>query len=324
MALILFCNVAYMQYYDFDLIKETPKHGGQYVADTGDAFEKHNFHICEDGQIRGFVETKYRDSYSSGKQPNQIRIENIDAHYKNADKIDGVTVIFCAHSDTLKKSVIIGWYKNATVYRKRPEYNGRQYNIECSSENAFLLDEDSRTFVVPRAAQDGFGFGQANVWYAKEEQASAFVASVFKYIEDDDTSSLSAPETIPQVIPEEYKESGIGKKVLVNKYERNPIARRKCLELQGTNCKVCGFNSSKVYGVNFENKIEVHHIKPINEIQGDYKVDPEHDLIPVCPNCHMMLHTKMSNGEFPTISTLQKHVKDGILRTLIQSDIDNE
>lgn len=305
---ILFCNIAYMQYYDFASIKETPKHGGQYVDDTGDAFEKHNFHTCEDGQIRGFVETKYREA---GMRPNQIRIENIDTRYRSEDKIDEVTVVFCAHSDIVKKSVIIGWYKDATVYRTRPEYNGRQYNIECSSENAFLLDENSRTFVIPRARKDGFGFGQANVWYAKEEQATAFVDSVFDYIGGCCTSSLSVLETIPQVIPEEYKESGIGKKVLVNKYERNPIARRKCLELHGTNCTICGFNAAKVYGNNFKDKIEVHHIIPINEIHGDYKVDPATDLVPVCPNCHMMLHSKMLNGEYPTISILQILVHSG-------------
>ena len=93
MSRILFCNIAYMQCYDFDSIKEIPKHGGQYVSDTGDALEKNSFHRCEDGQVRGFVETKYRDRYASGKHPNQIRIENIDAHYKNADKIDGVSVL---------------------------------------------------------------------------------------------------------------------------------------------------------------------------------------------------------------------------------------
>jgi len=311
MKRILFCNIAYMQYYDFELIKETPKHGGQYVTDTGDALEKHNFHICEDGQVRGFVETKYRDSYSSGKQPNQIRIENIDAHYRSTDKIDGVTVVFCAYSDTYKKSVIVGWYKDATVYRARPEYNGRQYNIECYIENAYLLDEKSRAFIVPRAAQDGFGFGQANVWYAKEERAAEFVSSVFDYIDGYYNSSLAVTETLPQVVPEEYKESGVGKKVLVNKYERNPIARRKCLELHGTNCIICGFNASEVYGDEFRGKIEVHHVVPINEIQGDYKVDPATDLVPVCPNCHMMLHTKMSNGDFPTISFLQTRIKSG-------------
>ena len=39
----------------------------------------------------------------------------------------------------------------------------------------------------------------------------------------------------------EYSE-GKTKKVLVNSYERNPIARKKCIEHFGLNCQVCNFN----------------------------------------------------------------------------------
>ena len=36
----------------------------------------------------------------------------------------------------------------------------------------------------------------------------------------------------------------------------------------------------------------MHHIVPLAEIKEDYVVDPVKDLIPVCPNCHMVLHSK--------------------------------
>lgn len=309
MKRILFCNIAYMQCYDFDLIKEVPKHGGQYVTDTGDAYEKHNFHICEDGKVRGFVETKYRDGSASQQQPRQLRIENIDSGYKNADNIKDVTVVFCAHSDTYKKTVIVGWYQNATVHRYRPMHKGKQFNIECSVADAFLLNEEQRSFVVPRASQDGFGFGQSNVWYAKEDRSQAFLATVFDYIESHTDASLVTEECIPQEVPEEYAESGIGKQVLINQYERNSLARRRCIELLGSSCVICGFNAGEVYGPEFEGKIEVHHIVPLHEIKADYKVDPSKDLIPVCPNCHSMLHTKMANGEYPTAVFLRNLVK---------------
>lgn len=316
MRTILFCNIAYMHYYDFELLKETPKHGGKYVTATGDAFEKNNFHICDDGQVRGFVETKYRGGYQEAKYPNKLKIENIDSRYKKANSIDGVTVVFCAHSDTLKKTVIVGWYKNATVYRERPKYNGKQYNLECRAENAYLIDERSRTFIVPRASIDGMGFGQANIWYAKGENTTDFVNSVFNYIDGYVNVSLCPTETIPQEIPDTFYESGVGKKILVNKYERNSTARRKCIELYGTKCIICGFNSADIYGNDFLDKIEVHHIVPINEIQADYKVDPSKDLVPVCPNCHMILHTKMSNGKYPTVSYLHKLINSSILKKL--------
>ena len=60
----------------------------------------------------------------------------------------------------------------------------------------------------------------------------------------------------------------------------------------GSACKVCGFDFGIAFGEGFSGKIEVHHIKPISEIGKEYVVDPVHDLVPVCPNCHMMLHSK--------------------------------
>jgi 5-methylcytosine-specific restriction protein A len=36
--------------------------------------------------------------------------------------------------------------------------------------------------------------------------------------------------------------------------------------------------------------IHVHHLVPISAIGSEYRVDPLADLVPVCPNCHAMLH----------------------------------
>lgn len=308
MKQILFCNIAYMQYYDYSSMKEVPRYGGKYVTDTGDAYEKHNFHECDDGRVRGFVETKYIDGSATAHRPRQLRLESINSAYRNADSIDDVLVVFCAHSDAKKSTVIVGWYKHATVHRGRPNYCGRQYNLECLIEDAYLLPESQRTFIVPRAANSAFGFGQSNTWYAKEANASSFVDSVFAYIDDHCKESYVSDDPLPHSVPDAYKESGVGKRVLVNKYERSQVARRKCIEIHGSHCIICGFSSAATYGEEFANKIEVHHIVPLNEIGCDYKVDPIKDLVPVCPNCHMMLHTKMSTGEYPTIELLKKRL----------------
>lgn len=36
----------------------------------------------------------------------------------------------------------------------------------------------------------------------------------------------------------------------------------------------------------------VHHIIPLNEIKEEYNVNPLTDLIPICPNCHAIIHRK--------------------------------
>lgn len=94
---------------------------------------------------------------------------------------------------------------------------------------------------------------------------------------------------------QEQLTEGAKKQIVVNAYERNSEARRKCIEHYGSSCMVCGFDAGEVYGEEFVGMIHVHHIKPLNEIGTEYVVDPIGDLRPVCPNCHMILHSSKSD-----------------------------
>ncbi len=78
--------------------------------------------------------------------------------------------------------------------------------------------------------------------------------------------------------------------VRVNKYERNLQARRKCISHFGPQCQVCHVRLTDIYGPLALEYIQVHHLRPISEIGERYKINPLTDLIPVCPNCHTMLH----------------------------------
>lgn len=78
--------------------------------------------------------------------------------------------------------------------------------------------------------------------------------------------------------------------ILVNAYERNKEARKKCLEHYGAICSICKFNFGKFYGSAFQGFIHVHHIKPISSIGKEYIIDPIADLRPLCPNCHAAVH----------------------------------
>ena len=50
------------------------------------------------------------------------------------------------------------------------------------------------------------------------------------------------------------------------------------------------------YGEKYKNIIEVHHIIPLSEIKQSYKVNPIKDLLPVCPNCHVVLHSNVGES----------------------------
>lgn len=97
--------------------------------------------------------------------------------------------------------------------------------------------------------------------------------------------------------------------VWMNKYERSNIARKKCIEKYGCKCFVCGMDFEKTYGELGKGFIHVHHIVPLSNIGKSYQVDYEKDLIPVCPNCHAMLH-KGINGKVLTIDELKEIIRE--------------
>jgi 5-methylcytosine-specific restriction protein A len=80
---------------------------------------------------------------------------------------------------------------------------------------------------------------------------------------------------------------------LVNRYERDPRARRVCLEHFGYDCTVCGMNFADRYGALGANYIHVHHLVELSSVGADYRVDPITDLRPLCPNCHAMAHQRV-------------------------------
>lgn len=85
---------------------------------------------------------------------------------------------------------------------------------------------------------------------------------------------------------------GASVEAIAKHYERSPAARAQCIKHYGATCQVCDMDFAKKYGTWGEGFIHVHHHKPISSASGPYLVDPIKDLIPVCPNCHAMLHRK--------------------------------
>ncbi len=58
---------------------------------------------------------------------------------------------------------------------------------------------------------------------------------------------------------------------------------------------ICRFHFELVYGKRGEGLIEIHHTKPLSSKTDEMIIDPKNDLIPVCSNCHKMIHRRQSN-----------------------------
>lgn len=118
-----------------------------------------------------------------------------------------------------------------------------------------------------------------------------------------------AEAIFPDEVENDTKYSeGKTRQVVVNNYERNTLARQKCIDHYGLNCQVCDFNFQIVYGDLGRDFIHVHHIVDIATIGKEYSVDPIKDLVPVCPNCHAMLH---KNKPAFTITELKSIINKG-------------
>ena len=79
-------------------------------------------------------------------------------------------------------------------------------------------------------------------------------------------------------------------RVAVDRRELDPFGRRECIERFGTVCQVCGMQFEKVYGKIGSDFIEIHHLFP--EASEQDNVDPAANLVPICSNCHRMIHRR--------------------------------
>lgn len=92
-------------------------------------------------------------------------------------------------------------------------------------------------------------------------------------------------------------------------YERNQKAREACLSHYGCTCQICGINFESMYGEVGKDFIHVHHVNFISSFDGvEHDINPCKELIPVCPNCHAMLHRKL-NGKYLTPTELKNIVQ---------------
>jgi 5-methylcytosine-specific restriction protein A len=121
------------------------------------------------------------------------------------------------------------------------------------------------------------------------------------------------------LVPGTYPPSAVTR-IEVNRYERDPDARRVCLAFHGTSCAACGFSFEASYGAAGADAVEVHHAVPPVMLGEGYKLDPVADLVPLCPNCHAIAHLGVASPR--TVSELRNIIAAaGHLRGEVVSDL---
>ncbi|MBD5452506.1 MAG: hypothetical protein HDR25_07695 [Lachnospiraceae bacterium] len=181
---IIFARIADMKYYKGITENDKPSNGGSYVKDTQNAHECYNFDPIP-AKEQDYEKCIGFSQMSGGRGVRQLHIENICGCelLKNENVVNDVYVVFVSKAPGSKTMRVVGFYKNATVYRYPHfmpfgEDYEQQYQYEARKENCILLPYTERhtgnKWFVPAssAKHQTFGFGRINLWYAAGKGAS--------------------------------------------------------------------------------------------------------------------------------------------------------
>ena len=148
--------------------------------------------------------------------------------------------------------------------RKPPGGLWRAFGIECWAR-------------IPARTQDEITRSLITV------ASPALALALNGFLEQDEGTELPSFEPLPE---------GAVTTVKVNRYERNPVNRLRCISHYGVECWACGLNFGELYGPSAAGYIEVHHRIPVSALCNGYLVDPVRDLVPLCSNCHSAAHRR--------------------------------
>lgn len=187
---------------------------------------------------------------------------------------------------------------------KTTNYIDIEFDILINPEESILFDKYSLESIDTNNVQQWFP--QQSGISIKQEVVDALESNWFNFIIENNyiRNSFVSNDVITDI--KETFQEGKSKDVTQTRYERNPEARKRCLSHYGHSCKVCTFNFEHHFGEVGKGFIHVHHLNQISEIGREYEIDPIKDLIPVCPNCHSMIHSKRPAFTIEEIKEIRK------------------
>lgn len=195
---IIFARVTDMKYYRGITDSDKPYNGGAFVKDTGYAHECYNFDAVsfngmDQEYCLGFCQLP---GHSKNGKDIELHIENIPGCklMKNEEKIEDAIVVFCSKSYNSKNMRVVGFYKNATIFREQQacgfgEDYVQFYSFLAKKEDCVLLPFRERhsqsKWYVPSSGKNGsdFGFGRSNIWYAGNSHNQKEIEYVNRMIE---------------------------------------------------------------------------------------------------------------------------------------------
>ena len=144
---VIFARVGWMKWYRGPQTDdEKPIGGGSYnKQELG--HEAFNF-LSLNGALLGYFQPQLRKGY-----PSRIALDRIKAGF-TGDALHGVLAVFVATDPKEGGQRIVGWYRDATVYRDDQQSSAKErrefsYFLKGQADKAVLIPEARRSFVIP-------------------------------------------------------------------------------------------------------------------------------------------------------------------------------
>jgi|ERR1017187_1784732 hypothetical protein len=206
--------------------------GGGAYTETAIGGEASNF-LPAGNRYLGYFQPQKQPKERQKANPSNIHPEKIQPGFVG-DKLEHVLVVFVARNPDEGGQYIVGWYRDATVYRYKQtsSFKARQkigYFPETAAvdDHGMLLSKSRRSFPIPGTVKGGFG--QANICYTHDDHGdpkenSQWMADSVEYVNSyKHENAASSPESatdqdIADVV-EASIEHGAG-------YQSNPRIRR--------------------------------------------------------------------------------------------------
>ena len=289
---VVFINLTEMD--EYDGLEPNLRGGGSFVTEHGYGHEIFNFRN-DNGVCYGYTPPRGR--------VNLQRISNEINHDAHGRYIDDATVVFTCSREGAGR-VVCGIYQHARIYAnstsdnretRRIDVAGRgvfaEYNLICYAKDALLISRIDRAKKLPHSSSGtGVGHGQKPVWYADAPGRQALKNEFLDYL----AGLMSDLHTSDEFKHHLHDES---RRLVASTQQnvRSKAARDECILLKGCRCNICGFDFRMAYGELGKDYIEVHHITPVGKLstaEGYEGTSPAKDLIPLCSNCHSMIHRR--------------------------------
>ena len=87
-----------------------------------------------------------------------------------------------------------------------------------------------------------------------------------------------------------FRQEGKAIRAETTRYERSRFNRSLAIRIHGLKCFGCQFDFEEFYGPEGSGIVEIHHLVPVHLMAERRVVDPRTELVPLCSNCHTMVH----------------------------------